>query len=1139
MSIVSEKIVINAEYSRAVNIERDSQTAVNQYIITDNTKRLLADISKNVAMKNAPRAWALVGPYGAGKSAFSLYLSALLGEPKSKNTVFANQILWQNDELLAKQYQSFTHDGKGYCEIMLSGTQEPMAPKLVDKMRVALSEFLGERHPAIKKLMTIKSDLAVSKVVAAINEANAMVVSHGGAGLFIVVDELGKFLEYDAKDSHTDNVFLLQALAELTLRRKQGEGNILFLGILHQGFENYARKMSRDTRADWSKVQGRFETLVLAESSEQMLILTGRIIEHVFSEKEQSTILRAIAKPVELLLQQGVFSNQITWQQAIDVCAQCYPLHPISAVLVSRLSEKMGQSERTLFSYMSGAQANGFAAAAEGIAKIGDFIMPWSLYDYFLVGGLPVMADSLLRRRWSEVQTALDRLGGNAPQDQQQMLKVIALFNFIGAQGKFAATDDSLGCIFGDNASRIIGALKEQSLITYRKHAQEYRIWQGSDFDMDAAVNKEIEKMARFRLVDELNQHSALPPIVAHKHAIQTGNLRRLDLYFVDAESAIKENKTSASPRLIVFLSRGKQDNKAFAKVRKHFEGENDVLTASMGHEKLSRVIIERRAIEKVIHSCAELQSDPIAMREVKSHLLGALHLENRLLSLLLEPQKGKMLYWRKEAMPIESRRALQENISRIMDEIYYKAPKVANELINRDKLSGAAKAAGNKLLVAMHRNMDRPAFGIAKYPPEKAVYLSLFQKSGLHRQVDGKWRLCEPEVNNDPQNYAPVWTRIENFLFQATAAQTLSLLDDELKAPPYGLKQGIIPIFYVAVLLAHKNDIAVYEEGNFKPFFDEPLMERFLAAPDTFAFKHTPLKGENAAVVGDYQNILFGQKKRRPGSLLTVTKPLVKLVNELPEYAQNTHAVSDKARAFCSAIQKSKSPIDMLLEDIPAVLGFGYGKLIAPNARAKFAKSVEAAIRELKNAYPAMLLYFQGILATALGISPDTELREIRHVFSGRVEGLNRYSIDKRGLIAFFQHVAQNSGDDVLWLNRILLFLTDKSPEKWDDADKNRAEYKLAGYMRRMADLENLRAFEAKERGDPVMLLRIVSAGAEEEGYVRLEKTPNSDKIYKALQSMLKKIPSEKRLALLVKVLQSELSEKEKRSKSRHVAND
>ena len=61
----------------------------------------------------------------------------------------------------------------------------------------------------------------------------------------------------------------------------------------------------------------------------------------------------------------------------------CYPLHPISTFILPRLSEKVAQNERTLFTFLSSDQKytlSAFLKTAEG-----DFPMltPDYIYDYF------------------------------------------------------------------------------------------------------------------------------------------------------------------------------------------------------------------------------------------------------------------------------------------------------------------------------------------------------------------------------------------------------------------------------------------------------------------------------------------------------------------------------------------------------------------------------------------------------------------------------------------------------------------------------------------------------------------------------------------------------------------------------------
>ena len=50
--------------------------------------------------------------------------------------------------------------------------------------------------------------------------------------IFLVIDELGKYLEDAARNNN--DIFILQELAELASR----SGNFILLGILHQSFSN-------------------------------------------------------------------------------------------------------------------------------------------------------------------------------------------------------------------------------------------------------------------------------------------------------------------------------------------------------------------------------------------------------------------------------------------------------------------------------------------------------------------------------------------------------------------------------------------------------------------------------------------------------------------------------------------------------------------------------------------------------------------------------------------------------------------------------------------------------------------------------------------------------------------------------------
>ena len=118
---------------------------------------------------------------------------------------------------------------------------------------------------------------------------------HGfGGGLAVFIDEMGKFLETSAHDG--SDIHLFQQLAE---RAARSRGRLLVVGILHQAFEEYAHRLSRQMRDEWSKIQGRFVDLGVNTAGEEQIDLLGRAIE----SDHPATPAGSFAKGVAQLIQ--------------------------------------------------------------------------------------------------------------------------------------------------------------------------------------------------------------------------------------------------------------------------------------------------------------------------------------------------------------------------------------------------------------------------------------------------------------------------------------------------------------------------------------------------------------------------------------------------------------------------------------------------------------------------------------------------------------------------------------------------------------------------------------------------------------------------------------------------------------------
>jgi hypothetical protein len=250
---------------------------------------------------------------------------------------------------------------------------------------------------------------------------------------------------------------------------------------------------------------------------------------------------------------------------AAALFAHCYPLHPVSPLLLPLLCQKVAQNERTLFSYLGSRETYGFQDSISRCKKAGDWIYPWEIYEYFILNQSAALSDHFTHRRWAEVVTATERLG-DAQEDESHLLKAIGLLNIIGVQGNFKASKDIIGiCLPKKRAvKQAIKSLSEKSIIQYRKFSSEYRVWQGSDFDINANVETELEKLGRFGLAESLNERHSLMPIVARKYTIQSGALRYFYPTFVDAHTLHQLNHNVAHARIIFYLAESKDDEESF-----------------------------------------------------------------------------------------------------------------------------------------------------------------------------------------------------------------------------------------------------------------------------------------------------------------------------------------------------------------------------------------------------------------------------------------------------------------------------------------------------------------------------------------------------------------------------------------------
>ena len=353
---LSELITVAPRYTRAINLERDVATpgAIDGYIVTITAREFLNRLAQSLTAPAGHRAWTLTGPYGSGKSAFALYLANLFSPASADGNGLARSILKRQQP---ETYQLLFGGGskarvtkEGFCPILISGAPEPLLGALLRACCRDLRPFYatsGRPLAAFKELegyrdayQKDKSAVSQSDVVEALVRVIQHLQESGRArGVLLIIDELGKFLEYGARDPENGDIYVLQQLAEATARFNPT--SFLLVTILHQSFERYAADLRPSVRDEWAKVQGRFEDAAFQEPPEQLFNLISSAIQHN-KHKAISALKERAREQAEEAIKLKLLPRGMSKAEFIEAAEHCAPLHPLAVLALVRLCRKFG-----------------------------------------------------------------------------------------------------------------------------------------------------------------------------------------------------------------------------------------------------------------------------------------------------------------------------------------------------------------------------------------------------------------------------------------------------------------------------------------------------------------------------------------------------------------------------------------------------------------------------------------------------------------------------------------------------------------------------------------------------------------------------------------------------------------------------
>jgi hypothetical protein len=1125
---------IRRRFLRSVQLERDFQDpdALSGYIKTEFVQECLERIGDGLRLKSGRRAWRVTGDYGTGKSSFALLVANILaGRDHSQGP----QILLASDsrKWVARPF---------YLPVLVTCSRQPLAASILTALYSAIVSAYkkgakSQPAQAIARLLRAKSEPTDQAVVDAILNANSQVIADGKSnGLLILLDELGKFLEFAALNPHRQDVFLLQKLAEAAAR--SSDQPLFVLCILHQGFSAYADQLSQSAQREWEKVAGRFEEIVFNQPVEEIaqIIASALNVQVHQIPKAQQAIRRDTMRQAIDMGWFGVARRQAL----IDLAPRLYPLHPTLLPVLIRVFKRFGQNERSLFSFLLSNEPFGLQAfSSEKFLRTAEPYRLSDFFDYVRTSFGHRLAVASFRSHWTLIDSVIESYSTDEPL-HIQILKTIGLLNLLNDD--LLASEEAILYAVADGDPRRQRQVKEaleclqrdKRVLYNRGRGRGFCLWPHTSVDLERAFEDARRAIqAPQRVASIIKEHLESRPIVARRHYITTGNLRDFEVRYCSTAElpplhTVQNSDSDADGIIIVPLCETAAERSVameFAKQPELAALPNCLVAVPQPLSNLAGLVQEVQRWDWVATNTPELNGDKFGREEVSRQRQAAREqLERRIQAQIGLRQFGARtsLAWFHQGKPLEVKdgRHLLSELSRICDLTFHAAPRIHNELVNRRSLSSAAAAARMRLIFRMFTDARSPLLGMnpAKKPPEMSMYLSILLNTGIHQEHEGAWRIAEPNANRDKKcNVLPALRKISEVV-QSKPDVRINIADlfSELRCPPFGVRNGLIPILLTVFAIAHEKDVAFYKDGTFLREMTGEHMLVLTKHPERFEIQYCKIEGVRAELFEKLLSILeLKPAAERRAELLDVVKPLCVFVAQLPPYVHTTKKLSPTALAVRDSILAAREPAKLLFHDLPKACGI---EPFQANTAAKketqlFIRDLKAALDELRGAFPELQQRLRKSLREAFDLPGS--FQEFRAALARRAEQMV-LGVKEPKLRAFCLRLMDENLPEPEWIESLGSFVALKPPSRWSDAEEDLFFHELAPLATRLRRVESLVFAKGKPSisGIGIRLAITQANGAEQEQVIYI--APDEEGRVRELQAQFDSLLTKnKRLGL------------------------
>ena len=1035
-----ELIGISKGFQTSVNIAYDlnNDDKVRGFIPTMSSLDVIEDVLLSTVASSTQRARILIGAYGRGKSHIVLVLMSLLF--KKDKAIFDALLkkMKANNPALYEFAVEYLKSNQRILPIIVRGSSTSLTQSFMSALQQALSEeglsdLMPETHfkaavnqienwrdkyPDTYKKFTKSLSKPINDFILALNEYDVdaydefaslyptltsgssfnpflgfdipelyetiavKLKDKGFNGIYVIYDEFSKYLESSIATATNSDIKLLQDFAEKCDR--SGSTQIHLMLISHKDIANYIDgNLPKDKVDGWRGVSGRFKHVNLHDNYSQMYEIISAVIRK--DQKLWGDFLKANDERFNDLKNRFI-KNGLLEQTNNDVVVTaiegCYPLHPISTFILPRLSEKVAQNERTLFTFLSSDDKYTLSTFLKGAGKEFSLLTPDFIYDYFEPLFRKEPYTSEVHRMYKLTASVLRKVEDKSL--HSKIIKTISLIYLVEQFEKLPPVVDVIVDAFRDSVDdqkeidMALEDLIDNECVVYLKRSNNYlKIKETSGVDIrEEIVKYKAQRLSDAKVTSILNGSAfdsfLYPTAYNDDHDI----IRYFDFKFIDSIEFFSVNDWNKK------ISDNKADGIIYAVVPQN-QAEIDTLKKAILSDKLphKRIIfvlpkqfveIGKDALDyaAVTYLKSEVSdiNDEILNDEYSIYIGDLSEVVGSFINSYAHPENGSAMYFYGGEQFICRRKAqLTGLLSDICDKMFSRTPIINNESVNKNELPTVAINSRTKILSGLLANELSPNIGLSGTGQDVSIMRSTLLQTGVLRNAD-----VDPVIELQPEDekMQDMLSEISKFFTEKAAQKggsNFRTLYDTLASHEngFGIKYGVIPIYIALVLhLYKKNIVVLYRDSEVK--ITPELLNDINENPSEYSVVLEEWNEEKAKYMVQLET-LFSEfvtdREKAYNSFTYLLLAMNRWFVSLPKYAKEMttkfkadgkpEKIDKAKRRFASNLkQLNPNPREFLFETIFDIYGFKeFSVNIVPilrDTKDEYDNSVNSLITEL-----------------------------------------------------------------------------------------------------------------------------------------------------------------------------------------------